>query len=433
MTIFYSLLPDKMKKRVQKRRLNNLVRHAKRSSPYFSRLYKDIGRDFTLSDLPVTTKPMMMENFNDWVTDRDVSMDGIKEFMRDRSNLDRRYLNKYMIANTSGSTGYPATLLHDSTVLNVETIVSVLRTGVMRFPMCMLFVDDDFGAGNGSVRQNRRKLPVIRRFMHLIDSKRPMEQIVAELNRIKPKMITGYPGTVALLADEALEGRLHIRPSLIMVSGEHMAEKTRARIAKAFGCTVRSMYGSTEGGTIAWECRENHFHIHSDWCMLEPVNERFEPVPCGVMSDKALLTNLANRTQPIIRYELTDRIIMHEQPCPCGRKGPWLEVEGRTSDVLYFETAEKRVGVAPMSLFDVIEVVPGVKQFQVLLHRGNRLELRLVCMDGADVREVFEHVRKDVEKYLAGLGIPDAVMYLSETVPQRHPRSGKFKQIYQAS
>ena len=46
-------------------------------------------------------------------------------------------------------------------------------------------------------------------------------------------------------------------------------------------------------------------------------------------SEKVLITNLANYIQPFIRYELTDRVIVHNKPCRCGKTTHWLEIEGR--------------------------------------------------------------------------------------------------------
>ena len=58
------------------------------------------------------------------------------------------------------------------------------------------------------------------------------------------------------------------------------------------------------------------------------------PVPPGVLSDSALVTNLANRIQPIIRYDLGDRVMLQPQPCVCGSSFPVVAVEGRTNDLL---------------------------------------------------------------------------------------------------
>lgn len=87
---------------------------------------------------------------------------------------------------------------------------------------------------------------------------------------------------------------------------------------------------------MACECRERHFHVNDDWLIVEPVDAEGKPVPDGVLSDKILLTNLFNYTQPFIRYEVTDRVIIHHEPCHCGNLSPWLELEGRTDDITTF-------------------------------------------------------------------------------------------------
>ena len=45
----------------------------------------------------------------------------------------------------------------------------------------------------------------------------------------------------------------------------------------------------------------------SDLCLAELVDEGNNPVPAGITAAKVLVTNLHNLTQPLIRYELTDR------------------------------------------------------------------------------------------------------------------------------
>ena len=75
------------------------------------------------------------------------------------------------------------------------------------------------------------------------------------------------------------------------------------------------------------------------------------PVPDGKLADKYLLTNLYNLTQPLIRYEVTDRIILHREVCSCGNPSPWLEIEGRNDDVLTFIQNGKTVRVPPLAIY----------------------------------------------------------------------------------
>ena len=56
------------------------------------------------------------------------------------------------------------------------------------------------------------------------------------------------------------------------------------------------------------ECSHGRHHVHEDWVILEAVDENLQPVPDGSLSATALLTVLTNDVQPIIRYDIGDRL-----------------------------------------------------------------------------------------------------------------------------
>ena len=47
-----------------------------------------------------------------------------------------------------------------------------------------------------------------------------------------------------------------------------------------------------------------------------------------------LITNLHNHTQPLIRYELTDRLIRHPPTTPRGTRGPLSRVAPTTFSIM---------------------------------------------------------------------------------------------------
>ena len=180
---------------------------------------------------------------------------------------------------------------------------------------------------------------------------------------------------------------------------------------------------------MACECRCRHFHINDDWLLVEPVDDRGEPVPDGVLSHRILLTNLYNYTQPFIRYEVTDRVIMHHEPCPCGNPSPWIELEGRTDDVTVFTEGETMIRIAPLSLYAVLKEVHAVRRFQLLVYAGNRIQLRLEEQEGSSRQAAFEEAERRIRDYLRSQGISRVDIALSEEQPRQDPGSGKFKHI----
>src|SRR4029079_2581236 len=70
-----------------------------------------------LSSLPPVTKGELMARFDDWVTDERLNRHGVEAFLADRSHIGDRYLDRYVIWKSSGSTGEPGIFVQDQTAL----------------------------------------------------------------------------------------------------------------------------------------------------------------------------------------------------------------------------------------------------------------------------------------------------------------------------
>ena len=103
-------------KRAQKKRLEKLVLHARKNAPIYEHLYRDLPQQgCRLEDLPTTTKPALMDHFDEVVTDKRLKLEGVRAFAEDASNLGQLYLDTFVVTNTSGTTGlrgYAAQHLH---------------------------------------------------------------------------------------------------------------------------------------------------------------------------------------------------------------------------------------------------------------------------------------------------------------------------------
>ncbi|MCR4905202.1 MAG: phenylacetate--CoA ligase family protein [Clostridiales bacterium] len=415
--------------RLQEHRLEALVRYARAHSPFYRDLYANLPDDAALGDLPAVTKPQLMAEFDRVVTDCRVTMERIEAFTADPDRIGRKIDGRYLVFRTSGSTGNPAVVLYDAAMIGVSSAVAALRTfarwedlkAFLRHgkKTAGVFADHGFYLACGMSRYLQRKMPW-KRTKITVDVNAPEEEIVRQLNEFSPAMLSGYPSNLALLADN--DG-LTIRPDVVITGGELLTDAVRQKLAGKFGCTVQTHYSCTEGGEIACECAEGHLHINEDWVILEPVDASGRPVECGVQSDKVLLTNLANRIQPFIRYELTDRIIVHDEPCACGRNTRWLEIEGRTDDTVTLPNGAK---IAPMSLYKILEEVQSIRRFQLVQAAPDRFMLRLI----SDCREeAFAEAKQALAAFFAEKGFREAVITLSDDAPEADPVSGKFKHV----
>lgn len=425
-------MTDEQRMEMQQLRLQELVSYAREYSPYYAKLYENVGENAPLSELPITNKLDMMEHFDCWMTDRSITKERVEHFTSDLSNVGKKMDGKYLIYTTSGSTGNPCTVLYDETAMNVSFATGVLRGFArkkdaqklirQKEKSMILFAEGGFYLASGAARYNLQQMPWRKRSMQVYDVRNKTGDIVAELNRCQPSMIASYPTALELLAYEKEKGNLSVNPSVIMTGGEKLNEDVRKRLSDVFQCDVHTLYACTEGGTVACECGENHFHVNDDWLIIEAVDENDQPVPYGTQSAKILLTNLANKVCPLIRFEITDRVVMHNEPCGCGNPRPWLTIEGRTDDILTFENGDK---MSPLPLYVLLKEVHGIQRFQLIQVMENTLELRIEAKDRG---KAFADAKAALEKYLSHNGIFCEIL-LSDKLPQANAKSGKFKHI----
>ena len=107
----------------------------------------------------------------------------------------------------------------------------------------------------------------------------------------------------------------------------------REFLEETFGGKVFNRYGCREISLLASECeRHTGMHVNSDAVIVE-----IEPV-AGMPENvgRVLVTDLLNRSMPLIRYEIGDFASWVDGPaCPCGRSLPRIaQIEGRSTDFL---------------------------------------------------------------------------------------------------
>jgi phenylacetate-coenzyme A ligase PaaK-like adenylate-forming protein len=164
----------------------------------------------------------------------------------------------------------------------------------------------------------------------------PVDEIVDALNAYQPEAVLGYASIAALLAEEQLRGRLAIRPRIVGVSSEVLTDEARRAIRQAWNIEPTQVYASTEVLYLASnEPPHPDLHTYDDLVIVEVVDEANRPVPAGRPGYKVLVTNLVNRTQPLIRYELSDSVTVSDEPDPLGLPyGRIARIDGRSDDIL---------------------------------------------------------------------------------------------------
>jgi len=435
---------------LERQRINfrNLLRHAYENVPFYRRLYGNIDPDrVRLTDLPPITKSQLMSEFPDTLVERGITLEEVKEFASRLDLIGRLFRGKYIVLHTSGSTGERGYFLSDiPSWQRAHALGLVRQKRFQKFPLRYVLAASPFhkvraalviptGGHFGTLLVPKIAAPITRYFatVYDIDILRPGEEIVAELNEVKPHHIHTYPTIAQLLAESHEAGKLDFKLHSLSVSSEPFLPQIRKRILKAFGpIMLLEFYASTEFLHIARSCALDRLHMAIDWVIVEPVTEDGRPVPLGEQGEKVFVTSLYNYFQPLIRYEMTDAVRIDPEPCECGEPLPVIEVIGRTNDILTMISPEgKRIRLLPTPILVSFLEVPNLRKYQIIHERQNRLLVRYIPEEGGR-REVVEPAIVNLMKgYLRRHGIEgwvEVVPQLVDEIP-RDPVSHKVMQI----
>ncbi len=412
----------------QRERLRGLVRHAVERSPYYRAALGPGAERAELSELPTLPKRVLMEQFDRVVTDRRLHLADIEPFLA-RADAGALYLGEYRIFSTSGTTGVPGLFLYSQA--EFAHWVAVFVRSFARLGMTPETRIVGVGAPSALhlSQQVIAAMQAGRGGAPRISVATPLDEMVAALEAYDPEVIGGYPSVIALLAEEQLQGRLAIAPRVVLTTSEVLTEDAAARIEAAWTKPVEG-YFTTEVGVVAAGSLD-HVGLHlCEEAIVEVVDEDNRPVPAGALGSKVLLTNLVNHTQPLIRYELSDAVVVDDRPDPGGRPYDRItRIDGRSDDVLLLPAASGRdVAVHPYTLRSPFVQLLDVLQYQVV-QRADELVVRIVVRAAAP-RDLPEKVQGAIENALtrAGARFPVRVQVADE-IPREPGHAAKVKLV----
>ncbi|MFN7994277.1 MAG: AMP-binding protein [Bryobacteraceae bacterium] len=372
------------------------------NSPFYRRFHRGLeGRP--LNDLPVLTKAELMDGFDELVTDRMVRLQDVEEHLSVPSS-GRLYRDRYVALATSGSTGRRGVFLFDQhewvtalTSISRPMMWAGLRPSPFRRVRTAMVASTSPSHYSARVGQSlaTRVMPTLR-----LDASLPLEFMVRRLNVWRPEVLMAYPSVLRPLAEEQIGGRLRIPLRIVAASAEVLPPETRQLVRQAWQVGVWDTYGATEYAPIAAECDYGRKHLFEGGAVIEIVDERGRPVPPGITGDRVLLTVFNRRTQPLIRYEITDRIRLSGRECECGRPFRVVEqIEGRVEETLYFDGRHGKVPLHPNAFHAVLEGVRCTGWQVVQEDEG-----LIVKLTGVRETAVCETVQEAMGRMLADLG-----------------------------
>ncbi len=422
---------------LQRRRLVQTARHAATASPIYRELYAgiELADDLDIRALPVVTKGMLMERFDEWVTDPRLQRSDVEAHL-ERMRGDELYLGAYRCMPTGGTTGRKGIFVYDRDEWR-QCLAAFLRwselTGVRPRLGRRLRVAT-VGATSPLHMTARFAMSIDLGVYALrqLDARTPLCEVVAALNEHRPERLFAYASMASLLALEQLEGRLRIAPRVVVTSSEVRTEEMTANIRDAWGVEPFDLYGTTES-LYAGDCSHHRgMHVFEDLGLMEVVDQHRDPVPDGVVGETLLVTSFIKGTQPVLRYEISDMVALTAAPCPCGRPlARMVSVEGRSDDILQMEGADGRtVAVHPLTLRSSMAALPGLRQYKIV-HDDDGLHVLVVLRDAVPGEEISRRVDATLRSKLlaAGVASPRLEVAIMAELPREQGHSAKFKLI----
>jgi phenylacetate-CoA ligase len=398
--------------------LHRLRQYAYERSPFYQTFHKGLSTR-PLNELPVLTKAIMMEHFDELVTDRSLHLEEVRAFAA-RGEAGQRYKNRYWVNATSGSSGHPGFFLFDETEW-ANVLASFARgqewSGVridltrQQRMATVASISPWHMSSQVSATLKSWWRPSLR-----LPASHPLAKTVEELNAWQPEVLISYASTAGILAEEQLAHRLRINPKVVYVASEVLTSQTKERVKEAWGNEPYNQYAATETAGIAAEhfsCR--HMHLFEDLVITENVDEHDRPVPPGEYGAKILVTTLFSRTQPLIRYELNDSVQMSAEHYNCKLPFAVLEsIQGRVEDSLSLPALSgSEVIVRPLVINRIMDIVP-VSGWQVIQQADLGL---VVLLTGARDGLTDETLVKQISDSLAQEGAQAPyiqIQYVSE-------------------
>ncbi len=405
-------LPRAQLQETQWRRLDQVLRHAWQSLPYWRQRLGGAGYDPAHS---ITTEIFARLPL---LTRADVQNAGdalhVPVLPPGHGQVRR--------SETSGSTGRPATFL-STDIEQVYWHAFTLREQLWHrreagAKLCAIRYMKQSGSSSGWGVASDHVLQTGPSATLRIDT--PVSEQLAWLRRERPQYLLSYASNLAALAHACLREGCNL-PGLREVCSvsETVRPELRALLRAAWNVPLVDIYSAKEVGYIALQCpAHEHYHVQEENLLLEILDDRGQPCPVGVPG-RVVLTALHKFAMPLIRYEIGDYAVAGE-PCSCGRSLAVLkEVLGRTRNMLRLPDGGQR-----WPLCDLIRQpdVPGILQYQYVQQTLHEIEVRLVVADGwprAQEARLTEIIRQR-------LGYP---FRLTFTYSREIPRSasGKFE------
>ena len=392
--------------RFQEKKLRKLLAYAYKYSAYYRNAFESAGitedrlRSVPLEKLPSLNKELLMEHYDEIVTDPNVKQSGLYDFGEGSADSAERYLGKYHVVHSSGSTGMPKYFVYDEQAWK-QVVLGVIRGALWDLSfrsMLELFAsrprilyiaatDGRYG-GAMAVHDGIQGVRAEQRFL---DINTPLSKWMEVVREFKPNIVIGYPSAIKIFAELLETEKMCEKIDRIISCGEPLNHGMRQYFETIFHAPVLNYYGASESLALGIEQNaEDGMILFDDMNIVEVIN--------GEM----YITCLYNFVQPLIRYHISDKLVFKSFERGFTRADVVL---CRDEDVLWFETENGREYLHPLSVEGFC--IDGLLDYQFIQDSSRSFEMIAELSDITLSEEVKEKVTVKMKELLQKNGLSD--------------------------
>jgi putative adenylate-forming enzyme len=389
---------QKQIERLQLKLIQKMINYARKNSPFYHLQYKDVKIE-SIDDfrkLPSINKQIMMENFTKLNTEH-IDLDDAMSYALDKEeNKDYLgyYQDKFVLGLSSGTSGNKGLYITPKQMTKRLPAVFLARGGVSLadLPLRILFCLRVFSQGFNDINAP---------FIKLIyaSTMTPPEEIIEMLNHNKINLWMAPPSMLRLILP--YQKQIKVKLKKIITYAEVLTNEDKERFQNAFQAKVVEIYQASEG-QIASPCKLGHLHINEDLVHIDLYDENNKLiVKPNIIGHQMVLTNLVNKTQPLIRYQMNDMIVLDEK-CACGSNFRTIKnILGRRDDCLYFYNKDNQVKYVFPDLFSrwIITTSDDIREFQVFQELIGHLIIKIDAPKEFNIAKLTKILHEKLASY----------------------------------
>lgn len=347
----------------QQKRLAHFKRKVLAKSPYFQRYINQ-----PLSNFPIMNKQIMMDNFDEMNTAGLLSQTLLECAQKSEQSRDfAPKVGRYSVGLSSGTSGRRGLFVvspEEQNVWSGSMLAKMLPQGLFNGERVALFL-----RANNNLYESVNNRWISLRFYDLFAD---FDLQLSALEQYQPSIIVAPAQVLCTIADAINQQKIQLNVQKVISVAEVLEPHDKQKLQGCFS-HVGEVYQATEG-FLGCTCSHGTMHLNEAFEHIEPNwldNDRFSPI----------ITDFTRKTQPIIRYQLDDVLVVKNTPCPCGSPEMAIErIEGRCDDLLQLPGYNgKMVTIfADPCARVIVNHLPVTADFR-LTQQGNALYLQAEC------------------------------------------------------